>query len=114
MAANPDYLKELKTVEFSLNGKTIEAYEDETILQAASRNGVEIPHLCYTDNLRADGNCRACMVEIEGERVLQPSCVRTPTAGMVVNTENDPRGSFTAHGARTAAVRHGRKQIHAQ
>ena len=89
MAANPDYLKELKTVEFSLNGKTIEAYEDETILQAARRNGVEIPHLCYTDNLRADGNCRACMVEIEGERVLQPSCVRTPTAGMVVNTENN-------------------------
>ena len=89
MAANPDYLKELKTVEFSLNGKTIEAYEDETILQAARRNGVEIPHLCYTDSLRADGNCRACMVEIEGERVLQPSCVRTPTAGMVVNTENN-------------------------
>ena len=89
MAANPDYLKDLKTVEFSLNGQTIEAHEDETILQAARRNGVEIPHLCYTDNLRADGNCRACMVEIEGERVLQPSCVRTPTAGMVVNTENE-------------------------
>ena len=89
MAANPKFLKELKTVEFTLNGKPIEAHEDETILQAARRNGVEIPHLCYTDGMRADGNCRACMVEIEGERVLQPSCVRTPTAGMVVNTEND-------------------------
>lgn len=89
MAANPDYLKELNSVEFTLNGKTIEASEDETILQAARRNGVEIPHLCYSDRLRADGNCRACMVEIEGERVLQPSCVRTPTAGMVVNTENE-------------------------
>ena len=89
MAANPEFLKELKTVEFTLNGKPIEAHEDETILQAARRNGVEIPHLCYTDGMRADGNCRACMVEIEGERVLQPSCVRTPTAGMVVNTEKD-------------------------
>lgn len=89
MAANPDYLKELNSVEFTLNGKTIEASEDETILQAARRNGVEIPHLCYSDGLRADGNCRSCMVEIEGERVLQPSCVRTPTAGMVVNTENE-------------------------
>lgn len=89
MAANPDYLKELNTVEFTLNGKTIAASEDETILQAARRNGVEIPHLCYSDGLRVDGNCRACMVEIEGERVLQPSCVRTPTAGMVVNTENE-------------------------
>ena len=89
MAANPKDLNELKTVEFSLNGEKIQAFEDETILQAARRNGVEIPHLCYQDGLRADGNCRACMVEIEGERVLQPSCVRTPTDGMVVNTEND-------------------------
>ena len=89
MAANPEHLKELKIVEFSLNGNKIEAYDDETILQAARRTGVEIPHLCYTDGLRADGNCRACMVEIEGERVLQPSCVRTPTPDMVVNTENE-------------------------
>ena len=89
MAANPKDLNEIKTVEFSLNGENIQAFEDETILQAARRNGVDIPHLCYKDGLRADGNCRACMVEIEGERVLQPSCVRTPTEGMVVNTEND-------------------------
>ncbi len=89
MAANPKDLNELKTVEFSLNGENITAFEDETILQAAKRNGVDIPHLCYKDGLRADGNCRACMVEIEGERVLQPSCVRTPTKGMVVNTENE-------------------------
>ena len=89
MAANPKELNELKTVEFSLNGATISAFEDETILQAAKRNGVDIPHLCYKDGLRADGNCRACVVEIEGERVLQPSCVRTPTEGMVVNTTNE-------------------------
>lgn len=89
MAANPKELNELQTVEFSLNGATISAFEDETILQAAKRNGVDIPHLCYKDGLRADGNCRACVVEIEGERVLQPSCVRTPTEGMVVNTTNE-------------------------
>ena len=89
MAANPNDLTELKTVEFSLNGEKITAFEDETILQAARRNGIDIPHLCYKDGLRADGNCRACVVEIEGERVLQPSCVRTPTDGMVVNTSTD-------------------------
>lgn len=89
MAANPKELNELKTVEFSLNGTSISAFEDETILQAAKRNGVDIPHLCYKDGLRADGNCRACVVEIEGERTLQPSCVRTPTEGMVVNTTNE-------------------------
>ena len=49
MAANPKDLNELKTVEFSLNGEKIQAFEDETILQAARRNGVEIPHLCYKD-----------------------------------------------------------------
>ena len=36
--------------------------------QAAKRHGVEIPHLCYKEGLRPDGNCRACMVEIKGER----------------------------------------------
>ena len=89
MAANPKDLNELNTVAFSLNGNNITAFEDETILQAARRNGVDTPHLCYKDGLRADGNCRACVVEIEGERVLQPSCVRTPTEGMVVNTTNE-------------------------
>ena len=88
MAANPEHIKEESTVEFTLNGETILAFEDETILQAARRNGVEIPHLCYTDGMRPDGNCRVCVVEIEGERVLQPSCVRTPTPGMVVHTDN--------------------------
>ncbi len=89
MAANPEYMAEPKSIEFKLNGKSISAYENETILQAARRTGVEIPHLCYKDAMRADGNCRACMVEIEGERVLQPSCVRTPTSGMEVTTENE-------------------------
>ena len=54
------------TVTFSFNGKNITALGDETIFQAARRNGYEIPHLCYSDSLRADGNCRACMVEIDG------------------------------------------------
>lgn len=89
MAANPEYMTKPKTIEFKLNGDSIIAYADETILQAAHRNGVEIPHLCYKDGMRADGNCRACMVEIEGERVLQPSCVRTPSPGMEVTTDTE-------------------------
>ena len=48
---------------FSLNGRDILAYEEETILQAARRNGIDIPHLCYKEGYRPDGNCRACMVE---------------------------------------------------
>ena len=79
-----------KPVSFSLDGKTVQAQPGETIWQAAARHGTDIPHLCYrdSDGYRADGNCRACMVEIEGERVLAASCIRTPTEGMVVHSEN--------------------------
>ena len=49
---------------------------------------IEIPHLCYTPapDYRADGNCRVCMVEIAGERVLAPACLRKPAQGMRVST----------------------------
>jgi len=59
-------------VKFTLDGKEVEALPGETIWQVAKRQGIEIPHLCYSPEpgYRADGNCRACMVEIEGERVL--------------------------------------------
>ena len=50
---------------------------------------LEIPHLCYKDGMRSDGNCRACMVEIDGERVLAPSCCRQPKKGMKVNSASD-------------------------
>ncbi len=72
-------------IPFFLDGVQIEALEEETILQAAARCGIDIPHLCYADGLRADGNCRACVVEIEGERALQPACTRKPSANMVVH-----------------------------
>jgi len=74
------------TVTFTLDGDTVEATAGETIWQAAERHGVEIPHLCYAPapDYRPDGNCRACMVEIEGERVLAPACLRVVADGMVV------------------------------
>src|SRR3954451_16285056 len=80
-----------KTIIFTLDGNPVEAREGETIWQVAKRQGVEIPHLCYAPEpgYRADGNCRACMVEIEGERVLAASCIRKPAAGMKVNVSND-------------------------
>ena len=55
------------------------------------RHGIELPHLCYSPEpgYRPDGNCRACMVEVEGERVLAASCIRKPTAGMKVRTATE-------------------------
>ena len=77
-------------IEFKLNGKTVIGRPDEPIITTAQKHGVEIPHLCHGGNQRSDGNCRSCVVEIKGERVLAPSCCRYPTAGMEVTT-NSPR-----------------------
>ena len=77
------------TISFELNGECIEAHAHETILQAAQRAGVEIPHLCYKDGLALAGNCRACVVEIDGERVLAPSCCRQPSQGMKVTSNSE-------------------------
>ena len=75
-------------IRFQLDGKDVTAEAGETIWSVAKRHGTTIPHLCHKDapGYRSDGNCRACMVEIEGERVLAASCIRTATDGMVVKT----------------------------
>ncbi|MEP1698531.1 MAG: formate dehydrogenase subunit alpha, partial [Paracoccaceae bacterium] len=77
------------TIRFKLDGKDVEAREGETIWEVAKRHGTTIPHLCHKDapGYRSDGNCRACMVDIEGERVLAASCVRAPSEGMVVSSQ---------------------------
>jgi len=77
-----------RPVEFLLNGTKVTGRSDETLIETAKRHSIDIPHLCYKEGLRADGNCRACMVEIKGERVLAPSCCRYPTAGMEVMTDS--------------------------
>ena len=87
--SNPSPLEDNSTIRFSLNGRETEAGSEETILQAAERHGVEIPRLCYKEGYRADGNCRVCMVEIEGERTLAPSCCRKPSAGMKVSSTTE-------------------------
>ncbi|GAA4330453.1 formate dehydrogenase subunit alpha [Variovorax defluvii] len=87
----PAKLNELmpQTVEFTLDGRAVQAFEGESILKAAERHGVQIPRLCYMDGLRPDGNCRSCVVEIQGERTLAPSCCRSVTAGMEVRATSE-------------------------
>ncbi|WP_025917613.1 formate dehydrogenase subunit alpha [Herminiimonas sp. CN] len=75
-------------VDFTLNGQAVSGKSTDTIIQIAQRAGIEIPHLCYQENLDSAGNCRACMVEIKGERVLAPSCCRHPTSGMEVSSDS--------------------------
>ena len=78
-----------ETVTFSLNGREVSGLQGEPILEVARREGIEIPHLCYKPGLDAVGNCRACVVEIAGERTLAPSCCRSATAGMKVTTDSE-------------------------
>ena len=77
-------------IRFTLDGREVEARPGQTIWEVAKGGGLIIPHLCHKDQVgyRSDGNCRACMVEIEGERTLAASCIRTPTEGMVVTTDS--------------------------
>src|SRR5436853_1430675 len=75
-------------VEFKLNGRTVVGRSDETLIETARHYGIEIPRLCYKEGMRPDGNCRACVVEIKGERVLAPSCCRFPVQGMEVTTDS--------------------------
>jgi formate dehydrogenase major subunit len=75
-------------IEFKLNGQTVVGRPDEKIIETAKKHGIAIPHLCHGGNQRSDGNCRACVVEIKGERALAPSCCRFPSAGMEVTTNS--------------------------
>ncbi|WP_299304639.1 formate dehydrogenase subunit alpha [uncultured Litoreibacter sp.] len=79
------------SIKFTLDGKEVEAEKGETIWEVAKRVGTTIPHLCHKPEkgYRSDGNCRACMVGIEGERVLAASCIREPSEGMVVSSQGE-------------------------
>ena len=76
-------------VEFTLDGRVLTAHADDTLLEAAMRAGIEIPHLCWSPGLDAAGNCRACVVEVEGERTLAAACCRRPTPGMQVSSASE-------------------------
>jgi len=76
---------------FTIDDREIDIRPGESIFRAARRLDIKLPHLCYSPKpgYRADGNCRVCMVEIEGERVLAASCIRQPSPGMKVKTATD-------------------------
>jgi formate dehydrogenase major subunit len=80
----------LTMTRFTLDGRSVTALPGETIWDVARREDVIIPHLCHRPEpgYTPDGNCRACVVEIEGERVLAASCCRQPVQGMMVKTDS--------------------------
>jgi NADP-reducing hydrogenase subunit HndD len=88
----------METVNITIDGRKLQVPKTATVLEAARQAGVKVPTLCYHPELRPEGACRVCMVEVQGARTLVASCVYPVNEGMVVRTN-------------TAAVREGRKMV---
>ena len=80
----------MATVKLTIDGQTVEVAAGSTILEAAQKAGIDIPTLCYHPDLSIKAVCRICVVEVEGQRVLQPACAYPVSEGMRVRT-NTPR-----------------------
>ena len=85
-------------IALTIDGQRVEVPEGTTILGACRVLGIDIPTLCYLETLKPVNVCRVCMVEVDGSRVLVPSCSRPVEAGMTVHTGTD-------------RVRHTRKMV---
>lgn len=77
------------TVTLTIDGQTVQAAKDTTILEAAASIGIDIPTICYHPALTPPAVCRLCTVEVEKQRVLQPACVVKVAEGMVVQTDSE-------------------------
>ncbi|MBP2649601.1 MAG: hndD 3 [Firmicutes bacterium] len=88
----------MELVKVTIDGRQIEVAKTTTVLEAIQKAGIKIPTLCYHPELRPEGACRVCMVEVEGARSLVASCVYPVSQGMVVRTN-------------TAAVREARRMV---
>jgi formate dehydrogenase alpha subunit len=79
----------MDNLQITVDGRNLVCQPGETILQAASKAGIHIPHLCYDPRLTPTGACRLCLVEIEGKQGTQTACTLSAEAGMVINTRSD-------------------------
>lgn len=75
-------------VSFTINGRTLRAPQGTTILEAAEKNNIPIPHLCYLKDINEIAACRMCLVEIEGTDRYQPACNTVITEGMTIHTNS--------------------------
>src|SRR5262249_42024912 len=77
-----------KTIELTIDGRAVSVPEGTTILGACRELGIDVPTLCFLETLHPVNVCRVCVVEVQGARVLVPSCSRAVEAGMVVQTRS--------------------------
>src|SRR5215208_3496862 len=77
------------TITLSIDNKEVEVEQGMTLLEAARENGIDIPTICFHDVTTSNALCRICVVEVEGQRVLQPACIVQAGAGMKVQTRSE-------------------------
>ena len=77
-------------IELKIDNQVIETQEGETVLEAALRSGIHIPHLCFHPCLSIAGNCRICLVQVNGRPKLMPACNLPITPGMEIETDSEP------------------------
>ncbi|MDR2006174.1 MAG: [FeFe] hydrogenase, group A [Acidaminococcales bacterium] len=85
-------------VNVTIDGRKVSVHKSASVLNAANKAGAKVPTLCYHPELRPEGACRVCVVEVEGSRTLVASCVYPVSEGMIVRTNTD-------------AVRHARRSV---
>lgn len=78
----------MSKIKITINNREVEAYEGQTVLEAAKNNGIHIPTLCYLKNVTGTGACRVCQVEVEGAKTLCAACVYPVRDGMVIKTNS--------------------------
>lgn len=79
----------MDVIQLTIDGQAVEVQPGTTLLEAARANGIDIPLICYHELTTAEGICRQCVVEIEGQRVLQPACITEAQPGMIVHTASE-------------------------
>src|SRR3972149_2536831 len=77
------------TITLNIDGKEISVEQDKTLLEAARETGQDVPTICFHEATTANALCRICVVEVEGQRVLQPACIVKAGAGMQVQTGSE-------------------------
>lgn len=85
---------QVRIVTLKIDGKDVGAREDETILEVARENGIDIPTLCHMDGLSDIGACRLCLVEVKGSGKLLTACVTTVQEGMEITTRSERLDSY--------------------
>ena len=92
-------------IQLTIDGREVRAEEGTTILEAARKAGIAIPHLCYREDLTPTTGCRLCVVEVEGARTLVASCAMPAAEKMVVRTNTHRVQNARKTGRRAAPFR---------